>query len=243
MGCAQSRTKPSEERAVIIAEEGLNLHLQEASRVDSTIRKFSCYDKVNESQLKRIAQVLRMHISNYENHNKIWETFHKLQTEGEYSMKDLLVIGILLSKGTPAEKSTLVFQVFDETLKGKLPMDTIKGEVLKSMCTHSVKTLGNLVNNGQSPISNELKNTKYISELSQVEKSVIDKVADKISASGKEVDERTFQQAMCTFQEGALLTTSGWRSFSHEVYVTNPPKKTWSNPFQRKPRQETKPAS
>ena len=231
MGCVSSRPIPSEERAVMIAEEGLFFHIHYASRIDSVVRKFSCNGKLNDSQLQRVADTLRIKTSNHGNHTKISLMFEKLQNDGEYDMKDLLIVGILLGKGTPSQKANLIYQVFDESLSNNIPIKKLKEQVFKKLCHHSVFTLGNLVSTGQSPISNELKTNKYISELSEVETLCINKLSEEIAQLQKDIDEEVFTSYMSKCMDGALVSATGWRTYLHQIYVSNPPRKKWPNPY------------
>ena len=75
-------------------------------RVDMIIRKNSCNGQVNPAP--RIANSLKLQIRDYGNHIKVSSFYKKLQNESnEIPAKDLLVLGILLSSGSPFTKARL----------------------------------------------------------------------------------------------------------------------------------------
>ena len=92
MGCVETKSA-SEETAVLVAEKGLNFHLQQSIRVDAIIRKFSSNGKINVSQLGRIAEILNINIYNNPPYTKIEDMFRKLvSSDGLYELKDVLFI-------------------------------------------------------------------------------------------------------------------------------------------------------
>ncbi|CAG9324452.1 unnamed protein product [Blepharisma stoltei] len=237
MGCAKSRPRSSEEVIISLAEEGLGFQDLNVNLIDNTFRKFSHMGRINQTQLKRIAKQLKINIVDYGPHTKINEMFYNLRKqEGEYFLKDLLIIGILLGKGSHQEKASLLFQVFDEISEGAIEVSRIRNQILKSMFEHCVNSLGNLVTPAQCSESLELKNKKYLDELRQIEADAIKKISDGLIADKtlKVIDEAEFVRAMCEFEMGNLLSSAGFRMYFKEVFVISPPKKVWANPFGKK---------
>ena len=234
MGCVETRST-SEETAVLEAEKGLRFHLEKSVRIDSTIRKFSSNGKINCAQLQRISEVLNIQISDNPPHTKIEDMFRKLiSSEGLYEMKDLLVMGILLSEGEAGVKAGLLYQVFDEDLTNKIPISKCKDEVLARLTAHSCKILPSLVTQEQTKVSNTIKNEKYISDMEQVKSTCIESVAGRLAVNGNFVTESTFVEVFRTLNLGSLTSSSGWRRFLIETFKTSPPKKTFTNPYKKK---------
>ena len=231
MGCSSSKTTPSEERAAIIAESGLLFQSKDASWVDSTIRKFATEQKLSHCQLEKAAKVLEVKVSNYDKHTKILEMLQKLKEAEDYHTKDILVLGILLGKGSPSLKAELIYQAFNS--ENSIHIGKLKSEVLQTLCKVSVN-LCSLVSSNQSVISNEMKNLKYIENLKGVMTMGINRLAEKMTHSGLMITQKNFVETMSSYKGGALTSSSGLRSFLYEIYTSNPRRKAWSNPYKLK---------
>lgn len=233
MGCVETRNS-SEETAVLVAEKALNFHLQQAARVDSIIRKYSPNGKTNPAQLGRIAEILGIVIFSNPPNTKIDDFFRKIISNEEfYDMKDLLVIGILLSQGDPAVKAGLLYQIFDEELTSRIPMNKITGEVLSKIIEHSCSNLPLLVAQGQSLVTNTIKNEKYVNDMIQAKAMCIKNIGDKLAENGNNVTEATFVDVFSSFNQGSLTSSSGWRKYLIDTFVANPPKKAFVNPYKK----------
>ena len=235
MGCAETKIIGSEERSVLAAEQGLGFHEQNATRVDSIIRKYSSNGVINHTHLLRIADVLGLNVSNFSPHTKIDDFFRKLlNSDGFYPLKDLLVIGILLSAGTADEKSRLIYQIYDENLTNSLPVASVQNLILKDLAHHSSQSLPLLVTNDQTPFSNTLKNEKYMSDLASISAAATTKVFSNFM-SLTFVNEQKFTETFSRISEGALTTSTGWRGYLVETLVSNPPRRNFSNPYKKSP--------
>lgn len=237
MGCQESRARSSEEVVLEKAEQAIGFHLLDVNLIDNTLRKFSHMGKINQTQLKRISRQLKINVIDYGPNVKINEMFYKLRkAEGDYLLQDLLVIGLILGKGTNAEKASLLFQIFDETSEGVIEVGKLQNHVFKTIFHHIVNTLGNLVTPQICSESLELKNRKYLDELKQVEEDGIRKIVEGIlkDKSVRGIDEKDFSAALCQFEMGKLLSAIGFRTYFKNIYNTSPPKKVWSNPFGKK---------
>ena len=233
MGCVETKSA-SEETAVLVAEKGLNFHLQQSIRVDAIIRKFSSNGKINVSQLGRIAEILNINIYNNPPYTKIEDMFRKLvSSDGLYELKDVLVIGILLSDGKPDIKARLLYQVFDDDLSNRIPIEKIKSEVLPKLIHHSHLTIAILVAEGQSIVSNIIKNEKYVSDMGQAGTACINAIGDKLAVKGNTVSENNFVEVFSGFRDGGLTTATGWRKYLIETFIASPPKKVFLNPYKK----------
>jgi hypothetical protein len=235
MGCTEAKTS-SEETAVLYAEKGLNLHSAEATQVDSVIRKYAYNGKVNLNQLCRIADSLGMNITNSPPNTNIEVVFSSLiASDGTYDLKDLLIVGILLAKGKPLIKACLLFQVFDEDLLNALPISLIKEEIMPKIFDICCVLLPKLVANEQSVVSNPVRNMKYIQDMSSAKHLCIEEVSSKILKNGEIVSESSFSYVLNQFAEGTLTTSTGWRRFAFDMFVANPVKKSFPNPYKNPP--------
>jgi hypothetical protein len=236
MGCTETKQIGSEERSVIAAEEGLGLYANTASRVDSIIRKYSSNSLINHTHLTRIAEVLNLTIINTAPHTRVEEFFRKIANkDGFYNLKDLLIIGILLSEGEKDEKARLIYQIYDENLTDSIPLSDIKNKMLMDLAGHSAKNLPVLVTNEQTPFSNVLKNEKYMQDLESILINVVNKVS-ALFGNVENLNEKKFVEIFSSLVGGSLVTGSGWRIFMMEVFVAEPPKKQFNNPFRKTPK-------
>lgn len=234
MGCAETRAKTSEERAIIFAEKGLQLHLQTASYIDWVLRKYSLNGKLNQAQLVRIAELLSMPIQNYEIHLKISALFDRLKNaEREYNLKDFLVVGILLGNDTEIVKAKLLFQVFDERLDGRLDINYIKSDVLPLIIKHATYSLPMLVSNDQTNFSNEVKILAYIENMKKGESKSIEVLTREMSNSKAIITEEMFIRFFKNFKDGDLIWPTGIRDFVNEISNTVVVTKALANPFKR----------
>ena len=232
MGCNESRQKPSEEKAIALAESGLGFSLTEATKFDMVVRKNSKNNMVNSPLLQRIATALKLKTSDYVNHIKISAYYNKLKDEsGEIPAKDLLIIGILLSLGLPSTKARLLFQIFDEDATERLTTDQLRDDMFKLMVKHSIG-LGFLVANGHNPYSNEIKIAVFTENLRSVETEAINRLIGKLDPRGNNyVQEADFISAFVKMSDGSLTTAAGWRTYLHEIFLSAPPKPAFKNPF------------
>lgn len=235
MGCTETRPESNEENGIIFAEKGLGFHLRKASKIDAVFRKYANNEKLNEDQLSKAVFCLKCTMQNYGKFRYITEMYSKLKREdGDYDLKDLLVIGILLGEGSKEEKARLLYQVFDETSENAILKDKMRSDILEKICFHSTSTLGGLYCNDVYSGSNELRNLKYISDLMVVREIGIKQITDEMCDFSIVVSEERFIKFMSTFMNGALLAPTGWRGYMRDVYALNPPKKTYTTAYTRK---------
>lgn len=225
MGCIEAKNS-SEETSILEAERVLNFHKQKSYKVDSIIRKFSLNGKVNSVQLSRIADHLNLQIYNTPPFMRIQDFYDKLKdTSGNYDIKDLLIIGILLSDGEPCTKAALLYQVFDEELTGHMDSMKVRRQLLEKVATYSCSTLPRLVSPEQSPTVNVIKNDKYIKDMMDIKDTCIASICERLCTNGPDITEITFTEVFRTFQHGLLTSSSGWRTFLTETFIREAPKK------------------
>ncbi|CAG9317757.1 unnamed protein product [Blepharisma stoltei] len=210
MGCIEARPSNSEEFAIENAELGLCFDKVNPLQVDLVLRKFSYNNKLNQGQLERTSGILGFRICNYGLNLKISDLWNKLRSrDGDINLEDVLIIGILLSKGKPEIKARLFFQIFDVGSQNIIEIDIIR-EKIEKIIDISLETLGRLVVTGQSIHSNEIKNRMYIEELKKAKRYCVDEVTGWF---GENANEESWINTICNYEKGALLEARGWRNF------------------------------
>ena len=115
MGCFESRLDAEE--ALENAEKNLGFFDKPVELINTTIRKYSHKSKLNQAQLERISNQLSLTIFPANICVQAFLNYLK-KSDNTYSLKELLVIGILLGKGPINEKAGLLYSVFDDFLSG-----------------------------------------------------------------------------------------------------------------------------
>lgn len=210
MGCVGIRIKTSEENLLIEEEKSLGIHLIPSQNLDTIFRKYSHLGKVNQAQLQRISATLNINIKNYDSHKHIDSMLNNLLRDSDhYLLKDLLVIGILLSEGEDKLKAALLFQAFDETLEEAIEITRLQGHVFRLMADLSVRVLGSLA---YSPLIKEnSKMQNYLNKCKCAENLAIRYATDNIvkDRSKQVISEEEFVNGLCSFRWGELLTPFG----------------------------------
>ncbi|OMJ87860.1 hypothetical protein SteCoe_10346 [Stentor coeruleus] len=127
MGCFTSRNDITpEETAVMDFESLLGYSDLSPSHLDKIHRKYSYNGKISENQWKDICDTLKLAPSKIEASQHINNYYDKYRSgENAFALNELLVLGILLSKGKPGEKAKLLFEVYDEKGLGELDLSQI----------------------------------------------------------------------------------------------------------------------
>ncbi|CAG9328576.1 unnamed protein product [Blepharisma stoltei] len=236
MGCVQTRPESAEENGIVQSEKCLGFHIQKSAKIDAVLRKFSTNGVLTEAQLNNCSALLKINTTNYGIYKNINDMLSKIRNEeGDCYLQDLLVIGILLGKGTNEENATLIYQAFDEKMENSIPKERLESEVLEKMFKHSLVTLGSLYCNTIYPNSNELKNLKYITDLLHVKSLCISQISSRMCEfSISTITEEHFVRFISTFMNGSLLTPAGLRGYMRDTYALHPPRKTYSTPYTRR---------
>jgi hypothetical protein len=229
MGCAQTFTKPTEEEAVIQAEEALNIHIQNCSQLDIAFRKFSLNGKLNALQFTRAANSLGVMTRNIGNFTRVTTTYNRLKDyDGNFLLIDLIVIGVLLGKESNENKAQILYQCMDNELLGYLKDHQVR-HLVDLLSRHSVDTLGGLVCDGQTPYSSELRNSKYLFDLNSVRKDTCKKISDFIMKGLEKVNESDFSERLSFYCEGKALSSAGFREILYCAYIASIPQKQYIN--------------
>lgn len=227
MGCAQSGSKPSEEEAIIKAENALKFQFHSSTGLDLCFRKFSIKEKLNSLQFTRAANSLNLQISNSGVYDQITRTLNKLKdSEGNYKLLDLIVISVFLGKDSLETKGKILYQCFDKELLGYLDRGSLN-DLASCLVRIAVDVLGGLVSDGQSPYSSELRNTKYLADMNSVKIIVCNRLVDFIMAGLEKIDEGEFTERISFYNEGNFLTAVGVREVLYLTYFSMVPRKSF----------------
>jgi hypothetical protein len=141
MGCTNNRDDLSiEEHSLIEGEESLLYTFKNCIEVDRIHRKYSFEQKINTFQFEDIGKTLGLGFVNKPSEKfKIFYSNFKINEEN-YSLTQLLILGMLLSSGNPINKAKILFEVEDFLGVGVLKRKNIKNLAL-SMIKISVEFL------------------------------------------------------------------------------------------------------
>mmetsp|Transcript_23467 Transcript_23467/g.41606 ORF Transcript_23467/g.41606 Transcript_23467/m.41606 type:complete len:245 (-) Transcript_23467:827-1561(-) len=146
MGCADSRDKRHEEEDTLaVFENALKFNRQLTTSIDFGFRKYSYEGEISASQFAEACDKLHLQRVNTDQYPNIEAFYNKLRNEnGKLILKKLLLLGVLLGKGTPHEKAQILFEIYDDTDAHVLEGLTVK-QMVDDMFDMSVNLLPTLV--------------------------------------------------------------------------------------------------
>lgn len=235
MGIQDSRLKYNfDENTIDAAEKGLGIHLVNAKVLVEKLRGFSNNGLVNRNQLEFLAQKYSIHINNYENQNKITDMFRSL-TRVNTQMTDLnslIMIMILLGKGSPKTKAKLMFEMFDLELQNRLSEDQIN-DLFRLIYWAAIEKLPELVSESKVEEGDLQRHGDYLLKLSSSRYLANEDFIKRIMKSTNEIDKTTFVERFANINKGDLTNSIGFRLYlkSFEGKATA---KRYRNPFESK---------
>ena len=140
-------------------------------------------------------------------------------------MNEFLIMCLLLSQGNLEDKARLIFDCTKNPSEASL--EDVK-ELLRVMFDMSIK-LGDLVLDGQTSSSSELKNAKYVDDLRKAKGEAIDTICKRF-ASCSAISEDKFVSAM-TKDNVNLFSPTGIRVFIANTYLNSPKLNQLTNLF------------
>ncbi|CAG9310948.1 unnamed protein product [Blepharisma stoltei] len=166
MGCQSSREDLSkEERAIMLMEDQLEFFKNTCKIVDLNFRKYSSNGSINANQWSDITKSLGIKTRNCYQCPKVEEFYERHRTSnGDYRIKPLLTLGILMSSGTSRQKSKLLFEMLDPTNSKELRKEVIE-EMLGYILDVCINDLPALVSNQTYPPVSEFKVRSYVQML------------------------------------------------------------------------------
>ncbi|OMJ91397.1 hypothetical protein SteCoe_6081 [Stentor coeruleus] len=201
MGCIEGRADTEEQLKE--AEANLGFKDLPVDLINTTMRKYSFRSKINQAQLERINYQLKLSIvpPNF----YVQAFLNSLRkSDGTFSLREFLVLGVLLGKGLSEEKASIMYQIFDEMLEDSIERNRLTGEVFKTISKISIEITPHLIKHNKEYI------TKLLEKQSMTIKSVINRFPENLIVC----NEKDFIKYMCFIENGNLLTTSGWRAYS-----------------------------
>ncbi|OMJ81886.1 hypothetical protein SteCoe_17587 [Stentor coeruleus] len=213
MGCVSARENlAKEEVAIILMENQLEFFKNNSVFVDGIIRKYSQNNEINESQWKDIYEHLEIKVHNTSMCPLVENFYNAMKTNGLFYIKDILIVGILLSNGMSRQKARLIFETFDSLCTGKLEKEDL-GKMLDEIYKVSVLALPSLVNNSTNPPASHGKVKKYIKMLQSQYPEAKSMLIKKILEGNDDISVRKFAKMFDNEENGRLLTPCGFRTF------------------------------
>ena len=240
MGCADSRLRGnSSEIAITYAEKGLNICCLDVIAMDEKLRKYSDRGHINQNQLEHLSKKCDFKIKNYENHSKLEDLFtiFRTQGDGDYELKIMLILFILLARGDTKTKAKLLFEVFDPSFSRVISVPALK-EMFESLCYVSL-TVGKLVVATQTPHSHSSRNDDYLYNLTKAKPAACDSFIKEVMKdnSSQQIDRKHFIKNMIKLEGGGFITALGVRAFLKKFESTGHIK--YNNPFLKKTAEQT----
>lgn len=201
MGCIEGRADTEEQLRV--AEAELGFKDLPVDLINTTMRKYSYRSKINQAQLERINYQLKLSITPPNLYVQAFLNSLR-KPDGTFSLREFLVIGVLLGKGLPDEKASIMYQIFDEMLDDSIERNRLTGEVFKTMSRISIEITPHLIRH----------NNEYIVKLFEKQSVTIKSIIDRFPENLIVCSEKDFIKHMCFIENGNLFTTSGWRAYS-----------------------------
>ncbi|OMJ86895.1 hypothetical protein SteCoe_11442 [Stentor coeruleus] len=201
MGCIEGRADTEEQLRT--AEVELGFKDIPVDLINTTMRKYSYKSKINQAQLERINYQLKLSITPPNLYVQAFLNSLR-KPDGTFSLREFLVLGILLGKGLPEEKASIMYQIFDEMLDDSIERNRLTGEVFKTMSKISIEITPHLIRH----------NNEYIVKLFEKQSVTIKSIIDRFPENLIVCSEKDFIKHICFIENGNLLTTSGWRAYS-----------------------------
>lgn len=215
MGCSDSREDITAEEAMIInAESSLEYSHLSATHTDLVHRKYSYGGKVLEEQWKDIYKTLELAPSKSYTTQQVLNFFDKFKVgPGEYSLKKLLVFGILLSQGNSDEKAKLLFEVQDEAGSGILNKNGLT-KLFEMLFEIAVEFSTKITIKDDPNMLNESDISNYANLLKKGVKSAQDMIVERLLDGRESIAIEEFALKMVESERVELLSTHGLRSFA-----------------------------
>lgn len=220
MGECFTRESLSEPELIIASnEKALRFHEQSVQRIDLVFRKFSYNELLNTAQFRDSTKVLNV---NFNEGNHIAKFYMSLKTGSNVSLKQIMIVGILLGSGNFKDKAKLLFQLYDPEGIHKLSLDQVVQicRDIFEVAVNKLPILGDPTNAAISDYVHKLRLNRGNSESS---------LKNLIIGTELEVTEGQFIKAFQKDELRRFLTSNGARAFffkTHQVVSTIVFKKT-----------------
>ena len=203
MGCIETRIESEENLG--LAERRMGFSSVSADFINTIMRKYSYKGKINQAQLQKINSQLKLRIFPLKYSIQVFLNSMR-KADHTFSLKEMLVLGILLGAGTNMEKASLIYRVFDEILEDSIEKIRISDEVLMTISRISTDFTPNLVTKDA-----------YFLEMLEKQQKVINSIMEKFPVGVLAMNEKEFIEWMSSLENGSLMTSVGWREYSKKI--------------------------
>lgn len=225
MGCTDSRAgKLDEEKVISTREQILGFSKHNCRKADLVFRKFAYNEAFNENQWSEVCASMKL--ANEDPYGVIRNFYKQFERNGKYDLKFLLVLSILLTRGTEVEKAKLLFEIYD--CDCTLTMDRNEITTMISDIIHiSVDKLPILSLDDPSLGEEVTKLTTYILKLKYRHKDAVSKLTTEIMNGLSTLRQDVFIEALKSPDLKCILTSTGMREYLNSYYTT--PSKPWES--------------
>mmetsp|Transcript_25677 Transcript_25677/g.44972 ORF Transcript_25677/g.44972 Transcript_25677/m.44972 type:complete len:233 (-) Transcript_25677:214-912(-) len=219
MGCASTRELGEEEECLVDDEEALGLSRQQADKIDAVFRKFSTHFRLNDNQFRDAAEMLKIPLGDATGIGSLNAFYEQFKELGCYKLHRLLILAVLLGKGSKRNKVQLWFEIYDNKGTHSLNRIDVRKMVNK---TFTVAADYLLKLNTQRVERTLILN--YYDRLQSVKVRTCDEIIKRLFKEDVELSRDLF---IVRFEHEAdfadLISSSGFRRFAYDLYKKSPP--------------------
>lgn len=225
MGCTDSRTDKLDEEKVITSHEHLLGFSKHTSRnTDLVFRKFAYNEAFNENQWSEVCYKLKLATSDL--HGTITKFYKQFERNGKYDMKPLLLLSIMLTRGTEVEKAKLLFEIYDYDCTLSLERNEVSA-MISDMINVAVDKTSILTLEHPDNVEHIPKLNNYILKLKYRTKDAVHRLSTEIMSGLSSLRQDMFIEAMKGPDVKGILTSSGMRAYLNSLYGA--PAKPWES--------------
>lgn len=214
MGCYFPRIGITAEEAAVINFE-TNLRYSDLSVIylDKVHRKYSYKGNISESQWKDICNILKLSLSYLDCSQHILNYYENYKgSTYNFSLKKLLILGVLLGDGKPLEKGRLLFEAMDdsgcEILNSGQVQDLVE-IMVKIACEMNPRIL--MKDEFNDVTFEDLE--KYMAKLSRGIKDAIHKAVEEIMKGCDMIRIKEFLSRLSLGEMQSFLSANGVRTY------------------------------
>ena len=225
MGCTDSRTEKLDEEKVINSHEQLLGFSKHTSRkADLLLRKFAYNDTFNQNQWSEVCSNLGLATSDID--GTITKFYKQFERNGKYDLKPLILLSIMLTRGTDVEKAKLLFEIYDVDCNLDLERSEIS-TMISDMIDIAVDKTSVLTLEDPGILEHIPKINSYIHKLMYRNKHAVNKLTSDIMSGLSSLRQDMFIEAMKSPNIKGILTSSGMRAYLLSFYSA--PAKPWES--------------
>jgi len=219
MGCASTRQELScEEQSILQQQDQLEFFKNSCKLIDFALRKYSYNGYINEHQWTDAGSLLEIKTISTPQCPKCSEFYNLFKDEGKLRFKEILVLGTLLSSGTPKQKAKLLFELEDPEDLGELSSSQVL-DLIHLIVDISAQKIPSLVSDKISPPASEKAVQKYSQQLKEYAEQVTPNLLE-IFMGGKNHDsvkKAVFVSYFGEEEAARLVSPYGVRNFLLKV--------------------------